>query len=95
MDPYLVKIIHIEPEKQIVWHVFPMEGDTFSVFADFSLQPVDGATRFIHRSYSQMRSPKMSGAQLLITQQHIKEANERLENEILFPKLKKFAEQGV
>ncbi len=92
--PYLIKIAHIQAEKQIVWHVFPLQGDAYSLFAEFSLEEVDegGGTRFIHRVYSHMRSPKMSADELSTAQQSIKESGERMEREIVFPNLKKLAE---
>ena len=94
-DPYLIKIAHIELEKQIVWHAFPMQGDAYSLFAEYSLQPQGEMTRFIHRVYSHMRSPKMSSDALSRTQTILRTGSNRLEKEIVFPNLKQLVEKDV
>ena len=92
-DPYLIKVIDIQTEKRVVWHVFPLQGDAYSLFAEFSLEAQSESTRFVHRVYSQMRSPKMSAEEVSAAQQSIKENCERMEREIVFPNLKRLAEQ--
>ena len=93
-DPYLIKIAHIQSEKQIVWHAFPMQGEAYSIFAEYSLEPQGERTHFIHRVYSHMRSPKMSSAELSKTRKLMKEGSERLEKEIVFPNLRKLLEKS-
>jgi hypothetical protein len=93
MPPYLVKIVHIDPGKQIVWKMFPEEGEVFSAFVDFSLDEVGEQTSFVIRLYKDNRVTVRSVERLAAEKERIHQASERLEREVMFPNLKRLVEQ--
>jgi len=64
MPPYLVKIVEMKPEKQIVWKMYPRTGDEFYCFVDFRLEGAKTGTKFIVAVYSESQVPLMSDAAL-------------------------------
>ena len=91
MPPYLVKIIKIIPERQIVWKMFPVEGSSFMAFVEFSLVPEGAQTRFLCDVYTEAIVPRMADASLRELEAKMAADYEKLGNHI-FPILKRLAE---
>ena len=95
MPPYLVKIIHLDPSKQIVWKMFPEEGEEFSRFVDFSLSKIERKTLFTIRLYMEQRLTVRSSEEETTAAQLMIETSGRLHREVLLPNLKRLAEQAA
>lgn len=91
--PYLVKIVHIDPGSQIVWKMYPEEGEAFSAFVDFSLDEVGDQTAFVIRLYKDNRVTVRSAEQLAAEKDRIWQASAKLEREVMFPNLKRLVER--
>ena len=79
MPPYLVKIIRIVPERQIVWKTFPREGDSFFAFVHFSLTPQGAKTEFLVNVYTEALVPRTSTQALQALEKQMAGDYERLE----------------
>ena len=91
MPPYLVKIIEVKPQKQIVWKMYPRTGDEFYCMVDFSLEPVGKATRFFLDVYSESQLPIMTEAQLETVKRDVHKMYDKLVD-MMFRNLKELAE---
>jgi hypothetical protein len=91
MPPYLVKIIRLVPERQIVWKMLPQEGQSYVAFVDFSLTPEGSLTRFLCNVYTEALVPRMSDASLKALEAKMAADYEKLEGHV-FPTLKRLAE---
>ena len=91
MPPYLVKIIEVKPQKQIVWKMYPRSGNEFYCMVDFSLEPVGKATRFFVDIYSESHVPIMSDAQLEAVKSDVHKMYDKL-IEMMFKNIKELAE---
>lgn len=94
MPPYYAKIVHIKPGRQIVWKLFPLEGDSFFAFVDFALSEDGGVTTFTSNVYAEFRLPLTTDANRSATEAKMAQDYERLEDHI-FPILKSLAEGGA
>ena len=95
IPPFLVKIIHLNPGRQIVWKVFPEEGEAFSRYSDFNLRAVDQGTLFNIRAYEEHRFAPRSSEEEAKAIEAMRQASDRLHREVLFPNLKRLAEREV
>jgi hypothetical protein len=91
MPPYLVKIVHVEPERRVVWKMFPEHGDGFLAFVEFAISPVGSRTQFQYHVYTEALLPRMSSKELAAAEKKMADDYERLEKHI-FPILKRVAE---
>ena len=91
MPPYLVKVIEVKPQRQIVWKMYPRTGNEFYCMVDFSLEPVGKATRFFVDVYSESQVPIMSEAQLERLKSDIHKMYDKL-MEMMFKNIKDLAE---
>jgi hypothetical protein len=94
LPPYLAKIVHIEPGRQVVWKIYPEGGDDFSAFVDFGLrETASGTTIFSIRNYKEnrltIRSPE---AQAEWIRTSIETAR-KLHFEVSIPNLRRLAEK--
>lgn len=92
MPPYLVKVIRVIPEEQIVWKMFPREGEGFFGFVDFRIEDNEGKTKFIDQLYFEYKVPRMADAKVAEYEERLQKDYEALEKEI-FRKLKSLAER--
>jgi hypothetical protein len=91
MPPYLVKIVRIVPEKQIVWTMFPQIGDGFFAFVDWQLVREGEQTVFVSNVYSEARMPRVADAAIPAIEEQMGAAYDKLEGYV-FPILKRLAE---
>lgn len=91
MPPYLVKIIEVKPQKQIVWKMYPRTGNEFYCMVDFSLEPVGKATRFFVDVYSESQVPIMSKGQLETMKSDVHKMYDKL-FEMMFKNIKELTE---
>jgi hypothetical protein len=91
MPPYLVKVIDVKPNRQIVWKMYPRSGNEFYCMVDFSLEPVGKATRFYVDVYSENLVPIMSEKELEALKREVHGMYDKL-IEIMFTNIKKLAE---
>ena len=94
MPPYLVKILLIEAEKQIVWKMLPHQGDSYTAFVDFSLAPDGEGAIFTSNVYTEAKIPRVGDAELREIERQMAENYDKLESYI-FPILKNLAEDAV
>lgn len=92
MAPYLVKIVHLEPGRQIVWKMYPEKGDDFNSFVDFSLSESGGKTKFTIRLYKDHRVHAKTPEDIEEVKRAIVAASDTLEQTMMFPNLKRLAE---
>lgn len=92
MEPYLVKVIHLDPGRQIVWRMFPERGDDFNNFVDFSLREQGAKTLFSIRLYKEQRIHARTPEDIEKTKKAIIAASDELEQNMMFPNLKRLVE---
>lgn len=93
LPPYLVKIIHIEDGHQIVWKMYPEQGDDSSSFVDFSLTDVADGTLFAIRLYKENRISIRGPEQIAAFSAELNASAGRLHHEVSFPNLKRLVER--
>lgn len=92
IPPYLVKIVHIEVNRTVVWKMYPEQGDDATAFVDFSLTEVEGGTLFAIRNYKENRVSIRSLSQQIAYSSQTNEAAGKLHYEVSIPNLKKLVE---
>jgi hypothetical protein len=93
MEPYVVKIIHLEPGRKIVWKMFSEKDDEFNNFVEFSLHGEGGQTRFTIRLYKEHRIHAKTSQDIEDARKAIIAASDKLEQTIMFPNLKRLTEK--
>lgn len=94
VEPYLVKIIHLDPGRQIVWKMFPESGDDFNNFVDFSLREERARTVFSIRLYKEQRIHAETPEDIERAKKAIVAASDELEQNMMFPNLKRLVESS-
>lgn len=93
MEPYLVKIVHIEPGRQLVWKMYSEKDDSFTGFVDFNLREDGAGTIFQIRLYKEQYIG--SEADIEAAKQAMFAASHKLESTVMFPNLKRLVESPV
>lgn len=93
VPPYLVKIIHLEPGKRIVWKLFPEQGEEYVAFVEFSLREEGGKTIFAIRNCKDQRVSVRSPQELAAYVREANEATARRHREVNFPNIKRLCER--
>lgn len=89
MEPYLVKIVHLEPGRQVVWKMYSEKDDEFSNFVDFSLREEGARTIFMIRLYKEQYIHARTAGDVEDAKKAICAASEKLEKSLMFPNLKR------
>lgn len=89
---YLLKTVKVVQQQQVVSKVFPVEGDDFIGFSDFSLVRVNGGSKLILSFYMEIKMAKKS-ADPLEDLQNIK-AGSQLKIRENIERIKQLAENG-
>lgn len=95
MEPYLVKIIHLDQGRQIVWKMFPEKGDDFNHFVDFSLRDEGAKTVFTIRRYNEERIHAKTPEDIEQARKAIVAAADERTQNVMFPNLKRLVESSI
>lgn len=94
MEPYLVKIVHLEPGRQVVWKMYSEHNDDFNNFVDFSVREDGTGTVFAIRLYKEQFVYALTPQDVEDAKKAIFAASERIERTMMFPNLKRLVERS-
>lgn len=92
MEPYLIKIIYIEPGHKVVWKMYSEKDDEFNNFVEFGLREESAKTIFTIRLYKEHYIHAKSAQDIEDAKNAIIAASNKLEQTMMFPSLKRLTE---